>query len=78
MLAFAFPGLSPAVPEMVLAAAAMALLVLGVLRGEGSARLVAWLAIGALLLVLGIAYLGGGERRIGFYGMFVADAFGLS
>ena len=77
MSAFTFPGLSPALPEMVLAAAAMALLVVGVLRGEGSTRLVAWLAIGALLLVLVIAYSAGGERRVGFYGMFVADAFGL-
>src|SRR5437660_1297828 len=34
---------------MVLAAAAMALLILGVWRGEGSARLVSWLAIGVLI-----------------------------
>jgi NADH-quinone oxidoreductase subunit N len=77
MPSFAFPGVSPAIPEMVLAAAAMALLVVGVLRGEGSARLVSWLAIAALLLVLVILHLEGGGRRIGFYGMFVADAFGL-
>jgi NADH-quinone oxidoreductase subunit N len=77
MSAAAFPGLSPAVPEMLLAAAAMILLVVGVLRGEGSTRLVSWLAILSLLLVLAVAQLGGGERRIGFYGMFVADAFGL-
>jgi NADH-quinone oxidoreductase subunit N len=77
MPAFALPGLSPALPEMVLAIAAMALLVLGVLRGEGSTRLVAWLSIGTLLLVLVIAYSAGGGRRVGFYGMFVADAFGL-
>ncbi len=77
MLGLAFPGLSPALPEMVLAAAAMALLVLGVLRGEGSTRLVSWLAIAVLLLVLVIAHAEGGARRVGFYGMFVADAFGL-
>jgi NADH-quinone oxidoreductase subunit N len=77
VLPVGFPGVSPALPEMVLAAAAMALLVLGVLRGEGSTRLVAWLAIGALLMVLVIAHLTGGAPRIGFYGMFVADAFGL-
>src|SRR5271163_3934632 len=62
---------------MVLAAAAMALLILGVWRGEGSTRLVSWLAIGVLLLVLLITELGGGERRVGFYGMFVTDAFAL-
>jgi NADH-quinone oxidoreductase subunit N len=77
MHALTLPDLSPALPEIVLAGAAMLLLVLGVLRGEGSTRLVAWLAIGALVLVLVIAHLGGGERRVGFYGMFVADAFGL-
>jgi NADH-quinone oxidoreductase subunit N len=69
------PILAPAVPEMVLAAAAMVLLVLGAIRGEGSTRLVSWLAIGALVLVLVITELGGGERRVGFYGMFTADAF---
>src|SRR6516162_2209816 len=73
----ALPDLSPALPEMVLAVAAMALLILGVWRGEGSTRLVSWLAIGVLILVFVIAALGGGERRVGFYGMFVTDAFAL-
>ena len=62
---------------MVLAAAAMALLILGAWRGESSTRLVSWLAIGALILVFVIAALGGGARRVGFYGMFVTDAFAL-
>src|SRR5262245_27828783 len=62
---------------MVLAVAAMALLLLGAWRGEGSARLISWLAIGVLILVLVIAELGGGDRRVGFYGMFVSDAFAL-
>ena len=77
MSGLAFPDISPAVPEMVLAAAAMALLILGVLRGEGSTRLVSWLSIGVLILVFVIAALGGGDRRVGFYGMFVTDAFAL-
>jgi NADH-quinone oxidoreductase subunit N len=77
MPAFAVPGLSPALPEMVLAVAAMALLVVGVLRGEGSTRLISWLAVAALLVVLAIAEFGGSAARTGFYGMFVADAFGL-
>jgi len=75
--ALALPGLWPALPEMVLAAAAMALLILGVWRGEGSTRLVSWLAIGVLILVLLITERGGGEQRVGFYGMFVTDAFAL-
>ena len=37
--------ISPALPEIVLACAAMALLLIGVFRGEGSTRLVSWLAV---------------------------------
>src|SRR6201997_853054 len=70
----AVPDLSPALPEMALAVAAMALLILGAWRGEGSTRLVSWLAIGVLILVFVIAALGGDERRVG---MFVTDAFAL-
>src|SRR5271167_918107 len=73
----AFSDLSPALPEMLLAVAAMALLVLGAWRGEGSTRLVSWLAVAALILVLGVVLLSGPERRVGFYGMFVTDAFAL-
>ena len=73
----ALPDLWPALPEMVLAVAAMALLILGAWRGEGSTRLVSWLAVGGLILVLLITELGAGERRVGFYGMFVTDAFAL-
>src|SRR5438445_2603493 len=71
------PDLAPALPEMVLAAAAMALLILGAVRGEGSTRLVSWLAVGALILVFVVSEFGGAERRLGFYGMFVTDAFAL-
>jgi NADH-quinone oxidoreductase subunit N len=73
----ALPDISPALPEIVLAVAAMALLILGVWRGEGSTRLISWLAIGVLILVFLIADLGGADRRVGFYGMFVTDAFAL-
>jgi len=73
----ALPILSPALPEIVLACAAMGLLILGVMRGEGSTRLVSWLAVGVLIVVLLISQLVGGERRFGFYGMFVTDAFAL-
>ena len=73
----ALPILSPALPEMLLAAAAMALLILGAMRGEGSTRLISWLSIGVLIAVLIVAEVGGGGRRVGFYGMFVTDAFAL-
>src|ERR1700736_493117 len=71
------PVFSPALPEMLLAAAAMALLILGARRGEGSWRLISWLAIGVLIVILIVAETGSGDRRVGFYGMFVNDAFAL-
>ena len=45
-----FPALYPALPEIVLALGAMALLMFGVEQGERSAPLVNWLAV-ALLVV---------------------------
>src|SRR5438552_3764412 len=55
----------------------MALLILGVLRGEGSTRLVSWLSVLVLVATLVIAGLLGGGRQLGFYGMFVTDAFAV-
>src|SRR6266513_3011953 len=43
------PDLSPALPEILLACGAMALLLFGVFRGEGSTRLISWLAVLVLL-----------------------------
>ena len=77
MTLFPFPAISPALPEIVLVCAAMALLVVGVFRGEGSARLVAWLAVIVLLVTLVLCGVFGWERRLGFYGMFVTDAFAV-
>jgi NADH-quinone oxidoreductase subunit N len=71
------PDFLPALPEMALACAAMLLLMVGVFRGEGSTRLVSWLAVAVLLGVLILASQLGLDRRVGFYGMFVTDAFAL-
>ena len=71
------PDLMPALPEIALACAAMALLLVGVFRGEGSARLVSWLAVGVLVAVLVLAGIFETPRRVGFYGMFVTDAFAV-
>lgn len=73
-----FPDWMPALPELVLVVSAMVLLVIGVLRGEDSARLVSWLSVLVLIatLVVTIAF-GGGVRQTGFYGMFVTDAFAV-
>ncbi len=77
MATFPFPAISPALPEIVLVCAAMALLIVGVLRGEGSARLVSWLAVVVLLVTLVLCGVFGWERHLGFYGMFVTDAFAV-
>src|SRR6266699_1818835 len=71
------PDLSPALPEILLACGAMALLLLGVFRGEGSTRLISWLAVLVLVGTLVLSGVVGGERRVGFYGMFVTDAFAV-
>ncbi|HVH73864.1 MAG TPA: NADH-quinone oxidoreductase subunit NuoN [Stellaceae bacterium] len=73
----ALSDLTPAMPEMFLACAAMALLVLGVLRGEGSARLVSWLSVLVLLLTLAGEFALGAAPRVGYFGMFVTDAFAI-
>src|SRR5437773_675836 len=72
-----FPGLAPAIPEIVLVCSAMALLILGVLRGEGSTRLVSWLSVLVLIASLVVAGFLGVEHRTGFYGMFITDAFAV-
>ena len=71
------PVISPALPEIVLVCAAMALLLVGVFRGEGSARLVSWLAVIVLIATLVLCGVFGLERQVGFYGMFVTDAFAV-
>ena len=71
----ALPNLMPIVPELLIACSAMALLLLGVFRGEGSAASVSWLAV----LVLGLAgimlFFLDGERITTFGGQFVMDSF---
>jgi NADH-quinone oxidoreductase subunit N len=69
------PDLSPALAEIFLVCAAMALLMVGVFRGDRSARLVSWLAVGALVFTMFITLDLGGARQVSLYGMFVTDAF---
>jgi NADH-quinone oxidoreductase subunit N len=68
---------SPALPEIVLACAAMALLLIGVFRGEGSTRLVSWLSVAVLLGIMVLTGIFGVPRRAGFYGAFVTDPFAV-
>ena len=64
-----------AAPEMVLAAAAMALLMFGVFRGDGATRLVAWGAVAALAVALVLVLQAPAGRSVTFAGMFVVDGF---
>ncbi|MBV8739123.1 MAG: NADH-quinone oxidoreductase subunit NuoN [Alphaproteobacteria bacterium] len=72
---FAFPEISPAIPEMVLAGLAMVLLLFGAFRGERSTRLITWLAVAGLVAVFILGLGEGGPPHFGFYGMFVSDTF---
>jgi NADH-quinone oxidoreductase subunit N len=73
----AFPDIWPALPEIFLAGASMALLIIGVLRGDSFTRPVSYLTVVAMLLaaVLTMGY--GSGRVVTFNGLFVMDAFGV-
>src|SRR5437588_415654 len=77
MAEFSLPDIAPALSEIILAAGAMALLIFGAVSGEKSTRTVSWLAIAVLIIALAVSLAQGGERHLGFYGMFVTDAFAL-
>ncbi|MDB5407040.1 MAG: NADH-quinone oxidoreductase subunit NuoN [Rhodospirillales bacterium] len=70
-----FPSLFPALPELFLICAAMALLMVGAFRGEGSARLVSWLAVLALVVTIGLVVVVGPARQVGLNGLFITDGF---
>ncbi len=70
-----FPDLLPALPEILVAAGALALLMLGVFLGDRSTRAVSWLSVGLLLLAGVAVAAGGGVDRETFFGAFVSDAF---
>lgn len=72
--AFPVPALGPALPEIVLAAGALALVLLGAIRGERSVGLVNALAMALLAIVLVIVLMSS-ERVETFFGAFVTDGF---
>ena len=77
MPAAAAPDFLPALPEMMLASAAMLLLLIGVFRGEGSSKLVSWLSVLVLIGILALTARFGSTRQVAFYGMFITDPFAL-
>src|SRR5665213_3661916 len=72
-----FPSLFPALPELFVVCAALALLMVGAFRGEGSARLVSWLAVLALVVTCGLVFVVGPVRLVGLNGLFITDSFAL-
>jgi NADH-quinone oxidoreductase subunit N len=70
-----FPNLLPVLPEIVLGLGAMALLMFGAYRGEGSTRTVDGAAIGLLIAVGVIVVMLPGDKLVGFGGSFVVDGF---
>ncbi|MSP51666.1 MAG: NADH-quinone oxidoreductase subunit NuoN [Alphaproteobacteria bacterium] len=72
-----FGDIATLASEMVIALAAMALLMIGVFRGDRSTRLVAWLSVLTLAAALALLLDGGDSTTIALRGMFVADPFAL-
>lgn len=79
-----FPNLIPALPELFLACIIMALMMFGVFQRGGdlehdrkSMRVVAYMAITALILTLLLLSLVTGERHVTFSDMFVTDTFAV-
>ncbi len=67
----------PALPEIFLCCAAMALLILGVFKGDNSGRLIGQLSVlTTLLTTMLVAWGGSDTRTLGLNDLFVVDAFG--
>jgi NADH-quinone oxidoreductase subunit N len=75
-LTVTLPALAPAYPELWLALSAMALLMLGVFKGDGSTRLVAWLGVAALAVTVLLVAMQPAATETTFGGLFIADGFG--
>jgi NADH-quinone oxidoreductase subunit N len=72
-----FSEFMPAMPEIVLAAAAMSLLMIGVFKGDKATRFVSWLAVAALGAVWLIMIMGPLERTVIMSGLFITDPFAI-
>ena len=75
MLSWDFLALQPALPEVFLALSTMALLMLGVFRGDGHTRIVSWFAVLVLGLTLLLVLDDLGETKRAFGDIFIVDAF---
>jgi NADH-quinone oxidoreductase subunit N len=71
------PDLMPALPEIFLACAGLALLLIGVFLGEKSTRIVAALAVMSFIITAALLLMGPQGRVLTFNGMFVTDGFAV-
>jgi len=69
------PDISIALPEMFLAVAAMALLMIGVFRGNSATGLVSWLAVLSILVTAVLILMGGDSAKTGLSDLYRVDAF---
>ncbi|WP_373088901.1 NADH-quinone oxidoreductase subunit NuoN [Sneathiella sp.] len=71
------PDFSIALPEIFLACAALALLMVGAFRGNSSAKLISWLSVVVLAIVALLLAYGPPDTKVSFNGLFRDDAFGI-
>ena len=67
--------LAPVLPELVLAVGAMALLMLGAFRGQGTTSTVTSLAVVLLVVVGALVYMQPAGKQVTFGGSFIVDDF---
>jgi NADH-quinone oxidoreductase subunit N len=72
------PNLLAALPEIFLAVAAMALLILGAFQGEArAAKEVSWLSVVVLVIAIFMVGAQNGVRHVTLAGMFITDGFSI-
>jgi NADH-quinone oxidoreductase subunit N len=72
------PNLLAALPEIFLAVAAMALLILGVFQGEArAAKEVSWLSVVVLVVAIFMVGAQNGARHVTLAGMFITDGYSI-
>ena len=64
-------------PELFMAVAAMAMLMYGAFRGEGSTRFVTWAGVLVLVVAALLVLAGPADRTTAFNGQFIVDAFAV-
>ncbi|MCC7046584.1 MAG: NADH-quinone oxidoreductase subunit N, partial [Alphaproteobacteria bacterium] len=71
------PKANLALPEIILAVSAMALMMVGAFRRNDATRTCAWLGMAGLLLAFLVLIVVTPARQVTFHGQFVADYFAM-